>query len=42
MAAVLQPVPTYVPKLSPIAQKMLSDAQLEVVVHAGNAHQQHS
>ncbi len=41
MAAVLPPVPTYVPLLSPLAQSRLSEAQLEVAVYAGNAHQQH-
>lgn len=40
MAAVLPPIPSYTPLLSPEAQDALSDAQLEIVVYAGNAHQQ--
>ncbi len=38
MASILPPVPTYQPVLPPSAAAALSDAQLETVIHAGQAY----
>jgi len=43
MASVAPPVPTYQPKLpkTVLTKKQLSDAQIESVIYAGEAHEQH-